>query len=159
MSDENVIRCPDCDDAESGMPRRDFLKRVGAVATTAAGCGLWPASAKAASKPDSKAETAVKALYQTLSDEQKKVMCFDWDYQDPKRGLLRSYVSANWHITEPARGFYTQKQRFDLKSFKACSIRNGTSDSSNSCRMTPTERNGGPEHRHLRQAGRSLGLS
>jgi hypothetical protein len=113
MSEEKVIRCSDCDDAESGMPRRDFLKRVGAVATAAAGSGLWAGPVRAASKPDSKAETAVKALYETLTDAQKKVMCFDWNYEDPKRGLLRSYVSANWHITEPAidSDFYTQKQR------------------------------------------------
>ena len=27
-------------------------------------------------------------------------ICFAWDYQDPKRGLLRTRVANNWHITK-----------------------------------------------------------
>src|SRR5262249_49212785 len=59
------------------------------------------------------AETAVKALYDTLTDKQKKVVCFPWDHVDKKRGLLRTHVSNNWHITEPAidSDFYTKEQK------------------------------------------------
>src|SRR5262249_7747910 len=37
----------------------------------------------------------------------------DWDYKDPKRGLLRTHVSNNWQITPyHVRGdFYTPKQQ------------------------------------------------
>ena len=40
-------------------------------------------------------------------------MCFDWNYMDPKRGLLRTRVANNWMITEEEiRGeFYTDEQR------------------------------------------------
>ena len=40
-------------------------------------------------------------------------MCFAWDHKDPKRGLLRSFVSNNWNITPQMirSDFYTQKQQ------------------------------------------------
>ena len=40
-------------------------------------------------------------------------MAFDWDYVDPKRGLLRTRISANWRITRPAihSDFYTRDQQ------------------------------------------------
>jgi len=115
MEETKIVSCPDCDVSPEGeLARREFLRRMGFAATAAAGASLWPSRpARAASTPNSASETAVKALYDTLTDAQKKQVCFDWDYQDPKRGILRTYVSANWHITEPTidSDFYTQKQR------------------------------------------------
>ena len=71
--------------------------------------GSWPR------QPKSPAETAVKALYATLTDKQKKEICFAWDYQDTnnKRGLLRTFVSNNWQITKPhiKSDFYTSEQQ------------------------------------------------
>jgi uncharacterized protein DUF3500 len=110
------IVCPDCEAAEGGLDRREFLRTVGvtAAAATTAGLPLWAApKATAAATPSSAAETAVKGLYDALTDEQRKAVCFDWDYQDPKRGLLRTFVSNNWQITPHAirSNFYTQKQQ------------------------------------------------
>ncbi|CAN5131230.1 DUF3500 domain-containing protein [soil metagenome] len=99
--------CPDC------VPtRREFF--VASAVTLA----TIPAVARAATTPTapsktSAAETAVKAFYDSLTEEQKKAMCFAWDHKDPARGLLRSAVSANWQITKPkltGAGFYTKKQ-------------------------------------------------
>jgi hypothetical protein len=118
--ESNKILCPDCDDP--AFDRRDFLRSLSAVAAAAAagGVSLWPTRrAAAAPKPDSPAETAVKALYDTLTDKQKKAVCFDWDHKDA-RGLLRTHVSNNWHITTPKiddKSFFTDKQRgiiFDI---------------------------------------------
>lgn len=110
--------CPDCDAAiEFGLSRRDFLRSVGlGVATlSTASVPLWtPPQASAAPTPTSAAETAVKALYDTLSPVQRQAICFPWDYQD-KRGLLRTHVSNNWQITpHPIRGqgFFTKKQEY-----------------------------------------------
>jgi hypothetical protein len=52
-------------------------------------------------------------LYATLNDQQKQAVCFDWDHQDAKRGLLRTFVANNWNITEPQinSDFYTDQQR------------------------------------------------
>jgi hypothetical protein len=112
---ENRIICPDC---EFGLPasltRRTFLQTASAAAASSALPVLWAVpKAAAAPSPTSTSETAVKALYDALTEKQKKVICFDWNYQDPKRGLLRTYVSNNWHITPHAisSDFFTPKQR------------------------------------------------
>jgi hypothetical protein len=88
--------CPDCDSTDGNLDRRDFLRSVGVTAAAASTVGLplfATARAVAAPSKNSPAETAVKALYDTLNDDQKKVVCFDWDYVDPDRGLLRTRVS------------------------------------------------------------------
>ncbi len=109
--------CPDCESApDLGLDRREFLRAVGtgAAATAAGALPAWTASsAQAAPSPTSAAETAVKALYESLTDAQRREVCFDWDYQDPRRGLLRTFVSNNWQITpHTIRGpFYTRKQQ------------------------------------------------
>jgi Protein of unknown function (DUF3500) len=84
------------------------------VAAAASSVPLWAtARTHAAATPSSPAETAVKALYETLTDVQRKTVCFDWDYKDPSRGLLRTRVSNNWQITRPhvRGGFYTRQQQ------------------------------------------------
>lgn len=111
--------CPDCDgDWSLNVDRRDFLRTVSVSAATTAAAGLplfaTPRVA-AAPTPSSAAETAVKALYDSLTDEQRKEVCFDWDYKDPKRGLLRTHVSNNWqitshHIKSDTKPFYTKQQ-------------------------------------------------
>jgi hypothetical protein len=96
--------CPVCEgDEDFGLDRRDFLRTVGTTAAAAASVGLplfAVAKAQAAPTPNSAAETAVKALYDSLTDFQKKEICFDWNYQHPRRGLLRTHVSNNWQITK-----------------------------------------------------------
>ncbi len=107
---QDRIECPDC---AEGMDRRGFLQTVGATAATVTAGGLLlPGRANAAPSPKSAAETAVKALYETLTPEQKKVICFAWDHKDG-RGLLRTHVSNNWHITTPTidSKFFTPKQK------------------------------------------------
>ncbi len=112
------IVCPDCaGETDFSFDRREFLTTVGTTTAAAvtAGLPLWAtAKAAAAPTPNSAAETAVKALYHTLTDDQKKVVCFDWDYKD-SRGLLRTHVSNNWQITKPTFDskdkFYTAKQK------------------------------------------------
>src|ERR1700693_3518109 len=96
-------KCPDCDVAGgTNLDRRHFLKTVGVPPATPAPAGLplWAVPrALAAPSPSSPAETAVKGLYDSLTEEQRKAVCFDWNYQDKTRGLLRSFVSNNWQIT------------------------------------------------------------
>ena len=68
----------------------------------------------AAPTKSSPAETAVKGLYDTLTPEQRKVICFAWDHVDKDRGLLRTHVSNNWQITKPTvtqSPFFTKKQQ------------------------------------------------
>ena len=91
------------------LDRRDFVKAAGATAFAASSLG-WLANTPAvyaAPTPDSSAETAVARLYATLSDPQKKEICFPFDH------ALRRRISANWHITEPTIGdkFYSVEQQ------------------------------------------------
>ncbi len=114
MSKKKIV-CPDCDAIEiAAVDRRGFLGGVAAAAATTSALTIFATPRlQAAPTPDSAAETAVKALYENLTDDQKKKICFDWDYKDPDRGLLRSRVSNNWNITKPHLDgdFYTKKQR------------------------------------------------
>src|SRR5947209_6949614 len=99
VMDPKDVPCPDCGDGalDEGLGRRDFLRAAGVTAAT---LPLWAVPRAAAQPtPTSAAETAVKGLYESLTDPQRKKICFPWDYQDPKRGLLRTHVSNNWQIT------------------------------------------------------------
>jgi hypothetical protein len=110
---EPTPRCPDCDTPESAVSRRQFFRASAAAAVL----GSLPATARhaaAAPAKTSAAETAVKALYDSLTDVQRKEICFAWDHKDPKRGLLRTFVANNWQITKPTitgGDFYTKKQQ------------------------------------------------
>ena len=99
--------CPDC---ESSVDRRTFLRAVGGVALVGAAmpavfdprfAHAHPPSAKSA------AETAVARFYESLSDEQKKEVCFPFEHE------LRKRISANWHITKHKIDdpFYSKDQR------------------------------------------------
>src|SRR5262245_12980317 len=116
MTQKKVV-CPDCNESvEIVEPsRRDFLQTATAAvgAAVTGGLGLFATPrAEAAPTPKSAAETAVQALYGTLTDAQKKEVCFDWDFKD-SRGLLRTHVSNNWHITKPTidSSFFTKEQK------------------------------------------------
>ena len=95
------------------VSRRTFLESSAAAAAAIAAATTVPAKAIAATSSESTAETLVEALYSTLSDKQKQTVCFDWDHQDKKRGLLRTHVANNWNITkaEINSDFYNDEQR------------------------------------------------
>lgn len=94
--------CPDCD-----VDRRDFLKTIGGVALAGAASSWTLPGAYAAPSTSSTAETAVGKFYETLSEDQKKGICFS--LSDP----LRQRINANWQITKAKVGsdFYTPAQR------------------------------------------------
>lgn len=107
-------RQPQCQDCADGFDRRGFLRTAGAVAVAAAGAPLLTADVTpAAPSPSSPAETAVKALYDTLTESQRKEICYAWDHTEKARGLLRTHVSNNWQITKHKikSSFYTAKQQ------------------------------------------------
>ena len=111
--------CPDCGESvDLGQNRRDFLKTAGvAAAATVVGSGLieWAVPKASAATPlvKGEAETAAKALFASLTETQRKEVCFDWDYVHPERGLLRTHVSNNWQIRQPhvRSEFFTKEQQ------------------------------------------------
>ncbi len=103
-------RCPDCDAGFAFVDRRQFLQATGVALAASSLPRVLAAREITQRKP---AETYVKQLYDSLTDAQRKEICFDWDYVDPQRGLLRTRISNNWHITRPsiASDFYTKDQQ------------------------------------------------
>lgn len=108
--------CPDCSDVENRTDRRGFLKTA---AVAAAGSILYAEPKIHAAPPTrtSTAETAVTALYNSMTDAQKRAVCFAWNHTEPagdrSRGLLRTHISNNWQITPQmvASEFYTRDQQ------------------------------------------------
>lgn len=99
-------RCPECD---QNLDRRHFLTTVGSAALAAGAAPLYldTRSACAAPSVTSPPETAVKALYEVLSEAQREVVCFPFDHE------LRNRINPNWQITKPTIGddFYSNEQR------------------------------------------------
>lgn len=92
----------------SAISRRDFVRAsslglaalgLASSAALRSGSSLLAAPAEqAAVKKAASPETLVQKLYASLTPAQKSEICFPWDYQDD-RGVLRTHVSNNWHIT------------------------------------------------------------
>ncbi|HQU46373.1 MAG TPA: DUF3500 domain-containing protein [Pirellulales bacterium] len=102
MKDDKRITCPDC---ESGWTRRDFVKAAGGAALIA---GTMPLVHRASAAPlaTSPAETAAKRLFESLSNEQRKEICFEFDHP------LRQKINANWAITKPTiADFFSKEQQ------------------------------------------------
>ena len=95
-----------------GVSRRGFLQTTAgtALAATAMPSSLW-ADNENVSKADP--ESTVGRLFNSLTAEQQKDICFNWNHQDPQRGLLRTFIANNWNITKPEinSDFYTPEQR------------------------------------------------
>ncbi len=90
MADRVNPACPDCSEGPS-VSRRDFVRAVGGAALVG---GLLPRIAPASPARKIDAESAVKRLHETLTADQKKLVCLPWS--DPKR----TRINANWQITE-----------------------------------------------------------
>lgn len=86
-------------DQFSHLDRRDFMKTVGAGAILSA-TGLSSVLNADEKKQKGSSENLVQELYNSFSDQQKKDVCFDWDYVSKEHpGKLRLNVRNNWQIT------------------------------------------------------------
>jgi hypothetical protein len=110
--------CPDCGTPE--VNRRHFLKTSAITAAALSGVSALPSWAVAKDTAEtgstaakSSPESLVKVLYESFTPKQKEELCFEWDHQDKKRGLLRTFVANNWQITEPSLNddYFTKDQR------------------------------------------------
>jgi hypothetical protein len=84
------------------LTRRDFL---GTLAAT-----VYGTTVHAAAEP-SPADAAVKALYDSLTDAQRRVMCFDWDRKGYGGLPLRLHVTNNWAVSPMKIGALTGEQQ------------------------------------------------
>ena len=84
------------------VSRRDFL-RTASLGAAALAVPTWTRAAEPVHVPV--AETKIKDLFDSLSSDQKKVLCFPFDHP------LRKRVSANWEITKPSIEDLTKVQQ------------------------------------------------
>lgn len=87
--------------------RRGFVQAIAASSLAALPLRSISAGLFASESSGGLAETAVTEFFKTLTNDQKKVLCFPFEHD------LRHRISANWHVTEPTLGqsFYTSPQR------------------------------------------------
>ena len=73
----------------------------------------WSKAYAAEASQSSTAETLAGELHASLSQVQRKQVCFPWDYKHPKYGLLRTRVANNWQASKPeiASDFFTPAQQ------------------------------------------------
>lgn len=96
----NSNHCRDCDSQlDAGMSRREFVQTTSAAAAAVSVASVVPTPVTAA-EDTAQPEQLVVKLYDSLTDEQREVVCFSWDHEDD-RGLLRTHVSNNWSIIQP----------------------------------------------------------
>ena len=90
-------------DCSFPISRRTFIK-TGLSATALAAVPGGNFTRAAVSPP--KSETLVTTLYQSLSETQRRAVCFDFDHP------LRQKVDNNWQITDKSvTAFYTKDQQ------------------------------------------------
>ncbi len=101
----------------SDLNRRQFLTTSLAATAALGATSSLPAALfdvnKAVAKAQEKPESAVKHLFASLSEQQRREICFDWNHEDKGRGLLRTHVNNNWQITKPEvrSKFFTDEQQ------------------------------------------------
>lgn len=83
------------------------------TAAQALRAALGAAVATSLAPPTFTAETAAQALYASLTYEQRKEICFDWNHARPGVGLLRTFIANHWQITRPCirSNFFTTQQQ------------------------------------------------
>ncbi len=91
---------------EHFLTRREFLSTTTAI-TSGAILGSQINAAE-----DGGADKAVKTLYDSLTDTQRKAVCFDWDKKGPYGGLpLRLHVTNNWAVSNTKIGSLSRDQQ------------------------------------------------
>ena len=94
----------------SALPsRRSFLGSSAAVTGSLITPGLLPLLADEVAKSTHQPETIVKTLYDSLSPEQRKMICFPYDHE------LRLKIENNWHITKAQVESFTKDQQAMIK--------------------------------------------
>ncbi len=108
------------------LTRRSFLTSSAAALSGSLAAPLTRAQTAPAKRESSGSHEVMRELYHSLSTEQRKAVCFDWDYRvdiqynrkplyfaDPKGVPLRSHMANAWKITPQllASDFYSDPQR------------------------------------------------
>ncbi|MBL4885045.1 MAG: DUF3500 domain-containing protein [Planctomycetaceae bacterium] len=102
----------------SSISRRRFLQTTASGIAVVGSGALFNVSEAAKTATSSAPEPTVKHLFDSLTEEQRSSVAFDWDYRKKGRGLLRTHVNNNWNITSPEINskFFTADQQEMVRS-------------------------------------------
>jgi hypothetical protein len=90
------------------LPRREFL-RASAAGTAALAAAAFTLRA---AEPEPQSAAAIRALYESLTNEQRGAMCYAWDHVGFTKLPLRLHVTNNWEISPVSlRSFSAEQQR------------------------------------------------
>jgi hypothetical protein len=91
----------------TGVNRRDFLHTAAAIAGGAVVGTLAPSAQGA----EDTANKVVATLYESLTEAQRKAMCFEWDKKGYGGLPLRLHVTNNWAVSPVKIGDLTADQQ------------------------------------------------
>jgi hypothetical protein len=101
------------------LDRRHFLScSAGLAAGLALAPGLRAAPLGASAK-------AIKAFHDSLTEKQKKAICFDWDHKGHGGLPLRLHVSNNWAVSRWTVASFTKEQQELIESILASVLEPG----------------------------------
>lgn len=89
--------------------RRRFLKSSVAATGGLVTPGLLPLLANDITKAKNQPDTIVKTFYDSLTPEQRKIICFPYDHD------LRLKIENNWHITKAKVESFSKDQQAMIK--------------------------------------------
>ncbi len=93
--------------------RRDFLRQVtaGAVAVGMVGTNDGAANAQPAAAGEGPSAAPIRAFYESLTAEQRRRMCFDWEHRGFTGLPLRLHVTNNWAISPASISSFSEAQQ------------------------------------------------
>ena len=106
-------------DRPDTLSRREFLASTGALALAAGASSAWDLARETSlTDAPAPAESIVRLFFDSLTAEQKRVICFDWEHTEPTRGLLRTHVANHWKVSPPSinSDFFTRDQRMMIRA-------------------------------------------
>lgn len=98
----------------AGRSRREFIATSSATAIATTGVGIQPACCMDSVTEEGETDAGlVTKLFESLTEQQRREICFDWNHKTKNHGVLRTHVSANWQITPHplTSNFYSSEQK------------------------------------------------
>ena len=101
------------DSIRSSVSRRSFLCQATAGALSAGVVGTAEATAQDQPAPAGEGSSAapIRAFHESLTAEQRRRMCFEWDHRGFTGLPLRLHVTNNWDISPAAIASFTKDQQ------------------------------------------------
>jgi hypothetical protein len=95
----------------SGVSRRAFLCQTAAIAISGGVVGATDAAAQNQPAAEGPSAAPIRAFYESLTAEQRRRMCFEWDHRGFTGLPLRLHVTNNWAISPVSLNSFSEAQQ------------------------------------------------